>query len=109
MILFMVQTAEIKQLEKLSSRVRAAAAVLIQETATRDALIISMSRDGMSGRALSLVADLTEGRIYQILRAGRGATAEIRSGAYFRTEEDGTLHSAVILREDEEGFTLEEI
>lgn len=80
--------------------------------ALRHAQILYLYDDGRgrSGRELAVASELTEGRVYQVLRAGRGAQEGTFAGRPFLGRVGhGDLASGVVLDEDADGFTLEEL
>lgn len=76
----------------------------------RDALVLQLHGQGITGRKLSNAADITEGRLYQILRAGPEALDGSFNGspARFITDTDGRALIAFVLDEYEEGFDIRE-
>jgi hypothetical protein len=74
----------------------------------RQMIYLYDGRKGRTGRELALAADMTEGRSFQILRAGAGAIPGTYNGksAMFQIDQDLEILSAVVLTEDEDGFSL---
>ena len=96
---------------RLTSAVRLAEFRKTRVEVRRNEFVFELRESGYSARKISIVLDLTEGRVYQILRAGRGAQSGRmnEAEALLQISSNGDLVSAVALHEDEGGFfALEE-
>jgi hypothetical protein len=105
------QKLDLTEAQKLSDAVRAGQARLSDLVDARDAKILELNQAGMPPRQLANVFDMTEGRVYQILRAGKNAGDGHLGGgpARFTLGEDGTPARAHILTEEIDGFTLDDV
>lgn len=77
----------------------------------RDRWIVKLVGEGVSIRDLAIAADLSEGRVYQILRAGPGSitgSVDGRESRLVQLDEDGQEWLAFVLDEDEEGYDVTE-
>jgi hypothetical protein len=93
---------EIEQLERLMEAARD----------RRDRIIFDLSlRDNVSMRDIAIAADLSEGRVYQVVRSGPlsiSGNVDGQPARMVKLDDDGQEWLAFVLHEDEDGYHVTE-
>lgn len=100
-----------EDLQQVQSDLKAANMLVAQLQNRRDQIMCELHANGMTGRAVSLLVEMTEGRVYQILRSGPGASLGWFGGleARFVTDADGEPVRAFILAPNDEDTTQDHV